>query len=449
MMKSRNYQKKLSMNKYLNYKETDSDWVESIPSEWKFIRGRFLFKAKKELNSDLQCKNLLSLTLSGVLNKDFHSNDGLRPENYSSYQIFQQDDLVFKMIDLENVNTSRVGLVPEEGIMSPVYLRHEPIKTKIDPKFAYWFYYDLYKKEIYNSIGSGVRSSLSSSDLLEIELPVPPLKDQKLISQYLDKKTEQIDHLVEKIQKKINFLEEQRTSLISHYVTKGLDPNVEMKDSGIEWIGQIPNHWGVKKLKHFAKIYGRIGYRGYTVDDIVSEGKGAITLGPGNIKDNKLNLLQRTYISNKKYEESPEIQIFPEDIIFVKTGSTIGKSCIVEDQLDKMTLNPQMVVLKDILINNKFFFYQTITQFFQNFFETEKAGGSTPTISQEKIRDFPMLNVPVNEQEEITNYLNLRIKKIEDLIILNEQKIMSINEYRQSLISSVVTGKVRVTKDMI
>ena len=129
----------------------------------------------------------------GVLNKDYESSDGLRPENYNSYQIFQKDDLVFKMIDLENVKTSRVGIVHEEGIMSPVYLRHEPIKSKIDPRFAYWFYYDLYKKEIYNSIGSGVRSSLSSSDLLEMELPVPPIEEQKLISLYLDKKTDCTD----------------------------------------------------------------------------------------------------------------------------------------------------------------------------------------------------------------------------------------------------------------
>ena len=122
-----------------NYQETLCDWVGKIPKHWNMTRGRFLFNSKKEINRELQCKNLLSLTLSGVLNKDYQSTEGLRPENYNTYQIFQKDDLVFKMIDLENVNTSRVGLVHEEGIMSPVYIRHEPIKEKINPKFAYWF----------------------------------------------------------------------------------------------------------------------------------------------------------------------------------------------------------------------------------------------------------------------------------------------------------------------
>ena len=121
------------MNRYPSYRETVYDWIGEIPSDWNLTRGRFLFKSKKELNRELQCENLLSLTLFGVLNKDYESSDGLRPENYNSYQIFQKDDLVFKMIDLENVKTSRVGIVHEEGIMSPVYLRHEPIKSKINP----------------------------------------------------------------------------------------------------------------------------------------------------------------------------------------------------------------------------------------------------------------------------------------------------------------------------
>jgi len=192
----------------------------------------------------LQCKNLLSLTYDGVINKNYESSEGLRPENYNTYQIFKKEDLVFKMIDLENIKTSRVGIVHEDGIMSSAYIRQEPIKEKIDSKFAYWFYYDLYKKEIYNSIGSGVRSTLSPSDLLEIELPKPPLEEQKLISCYLDKKTKLIDLLMKKIKKKIEILKEQRTSLINQIITKGLDPDVEIRDTGIEWIGKIPKLLG-------------------------------------------------------------------------------------------------------------------------------------------------------------------------------------------------------------
>ena len=159
------------MKNHLNYKKTKVRWIGTIPSDWSLIRGKYLFNKIKEINKDLKCKNLLSLTYNGVLNKDFYANEGLRPDNYNTYQLFQKDDLVFKMIDLENVKTSRVGIVHEYGIMSSAYIRFQPIKDKIHPKFAYWFFYDLYKKEIYNSIGSGVRSTLSSDDMSEFEIP--------------------------------------------------------------------------------------------------------------------------------------------------------------------------------------------------------------------------------------------------------------------------------------
>lgn len=438
------------MNKHLNYKETDSDWVGSIPSEWKFIRGRFLFKAKKELNSDLKCKNLLSLTLSGVLNKDFHSSEGLRPENYSSYQIFQQDDLVFKMIDLENVNTSRVGLVPEEGIMSPVYLRHEPIKTKIDPKFAYWFYYDLYKKEIYNSIGSGVRSSLSSSDLLEIELPVPPLKDQKLISQYLDKKTEQIDRLVEKIQKKIYFIEEQRTSLINQYVTKGFDSNVEMKDSGFEWIGDIPKHWVVKKLKHISKISLSSVDRHEYDDEL------------------KVNICHYTdvykneYISNDtelpkgtcSESEFQKFALVDGDILLTKDSESpddIGIPTFVKGTFENTVCGYHIAIVRIFSdqIYSEYIYRLIESKSSKDYFFTHSSGITRFGLGKGSIENLVIPIPPLNEQIEIAKYIELISSKSSSISKKLLKKISLLKDYRQSLISSVVTGKVKITKDMV
>lgn len=437
------------MNKYDSYQDTGIEWIGRIPSEWDLIKGKYLFLSIKEINKNLQCKNLLSLTYDGVLNKDYESSEGLRPENYNTYQIFKKKDLVFKMIDLKNVKTSRVGIVHEDGIMSSAYIRQEPIKEKIDSKFAYWFYYDLYKKEIYNSIGSGVRSTLSSSDLLEIELPIPPLKEQKLISLYLDKKSNQINLLIEKIKNKIELLKEQRTSFITQSITKGLDPNAEMKNSNIEYVGDIPKNWRVSKIKYVCQIFGRIGYRGYTVNDIVGENEGCITLGPGNIYEQKLILKNLTYLSFKKYEESPEIQIFNDDILFVKTGSTIGKSCIVKDVKTKMTINPQLIVLKNIKILHDYLYYLSICRYFQSFFDTEQSGGSTPAISQEKIENFKILIPPINEQDKIVKFLEKNLYFYNSLIKKYNKNIYLQKEYLQSLVSSIVTGKIKVTEDMI
>ena len=139
------------MRRYDSYKNSGVEWIGEIPTNWDFVRGKFVFQNKKEINKKNQELNLLSLTYNGVLNKDIKSNEGLRPTEYSSYQVFEKNDLVFKLIDLENQKTSRVGLVHERGIMSPVYIRLES-KNTIDSKYSYYYYYNLYKQYIFNSL---------------------------------------------------------------------------------------------------------------------------------------------------------------------------------------------------------------------------------------------------------------------------------------------------------
>ena len=433
------------MTEYPSYQETNCDWIGQIPSDWKLIRGRFLFKSPKELNRDLQCDNLLSLTLSGVLNKDFKSSEGLRPDNYNTYQIFQKDDLVFKMIDLENVNTSRVGIVHEEGIMSPVYLRHEPIKSKIDPKFAYWFYYDLYKKEIYNSIGIGVRSSLTSSNLLEMELPVPSIEEQKLISRYLDKKTKQIDSLIEKIQKKIELLKEQRTSLINQCVTKGLDPNVEMKDSGIEWIGEIPSNWILSKFGFVASLEtGNTPSKSEEDLYFTEDQNGFLWVKPSDldvgfqgVSDSEVKLT---------FEGKEQSRVIPKDSILVCCiGNTSGKYSIANCDL---STNQQInsITFKDQIFPRYGLYYMDVfgrdLLKWMNFV-------TLPIISKGDLSQQPVIVPPKSEQIEISEILDKIISEHKVVTELHLQKIQLLKEYRQSLISSVVTGKVRVTEDMV
>ena len=433
------------MNRYRNYRDTGVAWIGKIPDSWKLIRGRFLFKFQKEINAGLKNENLLSLTLFGVLNKEYYSSEGLRPETYSTYQIFQKNDLVFKMIDLENVNTSRVGLVHETGIMSPVYIRHEPKTEKIDPKFSYWFYLDLYKKEIYNSIGSGVRSSLNSSDLLELEVPVPTLKEQKIISRYLDKKTGQIDALIEKMQKKIELLKEKRISLISQCVTKGLNPNVQMKDSGVEWIGKIPKHWEITRLKHLAKdgvqyglniaseSYTENGVRFLRVTDINSD---------GHLKDEN-----GVYL--KSLEVPKEYYLRAGDVLLSRSG-TVGKSILINDSKHPMSF-------AGYLVRFSFDNYQTATfikrvtesSIYWRWIDMQAIQSTIQNVNGEKYSNFILPLPNSDEIKKITDHLEEKIKVIDRVAELHREKVIKLVEYRQSLISSIVTGKIRVTEEMI
>ena len=431
------------MTEYPSYQETNCDWIGQIPSDWKLIRGRFLFKSPKELNRDLQCDNLLSLTLSGVLNKDFKSSEGLRPDNYNTYQIFQKDDLVFKMIDLENVNTSRVGIVHEEGIMSPVYLRHEPIKGKIDPKFAYWFYYDLYKKEIYNSIGSGVRSSLSSSNLLEMELPVPSIEQQQLISRYLDKKTKQIDSLIEKIQKKIELLKEQRTSLINQCVTKGLDPNVEMEDSGVEWIGEIPSHWNSLPVRYVTEDH-RQGF--YTSDPYDDEGVPILRIT--DIQEDHFFSHWDSPKYSRPEEEIDKFYVKNGDFLFPRTGG-VGRFGIVDFDFPCIYGSFMIRFRWDHSVNQNYMRFFLESNLFTDQVKQEIHGGVNQNVHVENIKDVLFFRPTLEEQTYISDYLQKKCSVLEKRISLEKKRSSLLQEYRQSLISSVVTGKVRVAEDMI
>jgi type I restriction enzyme, S subunit len=169
--------------------------------------------------------------------------------------------------------------------------------------------------------------AINASDVMRIKVPLPPLAEQQTIAGFLDRETAKIDALVAEQERLIALLKEKRQAVISHAVTKGLNPNPPMKDSGVEWLGRIPEHWRVVPVKAIATLAGRIGFRGYATEDLVDEGDGAITLSPSNLVNGTVSLEKCTYISWEKYRESPEIMVKPLDVIIVKTGSTYGKSC--------------------------------------------------------------------------------------------------------------------------
>jgi type I restriction enzyme S subunit len=273
--------------------------------------------------------------------------------------------------------------------------------------------------------------------------------EQTAIANYLDQKTSEINNLIAKKERLIQLLEEERTAIINQAVTKGLDPSVPMKDSGIEWLGEIPEHWEEARIKNVVKIIGRIGFRGYTTEDLVEKGEGAISLSPSNIKNHILNIEDCTYLSWEKYHESPEIKIFENDIILVKTGSTIGKTAIIPHSTPEMTLNPQLVVFKDIRLNPMFMYYMMISNYFQGYFSVYTAGGSTPAISQEKINNFQITFPSSEEQTQISNFIGEKEFGLKEVISKTRQEIELLKEYKTALISEVVTGKVDVRNEKL
>ena len=212
----------------------------------------------------------------------------------------------------------------------------------------------------------------------------------------------------------------------------------EYKDSGVKWIGEIPGHWECTRIKFIANLYGRIGFRGYNSKDLNKDGIGAITLSPSNMKDMMMDYTNVTYLSWEKYNESPEIMIQQGDILFVKTGSSYGKSCYVDNLPQEATINPQILRINP-LINGRFLCYYFNSSLARTFTECGVVGGTIPTISQEKVGNFIALNPPLPEQEAIVTYLDTKVAKIDEYISIAEKKIAALEELKQSIIAEAVT----------
>tara|TARA_R110002049_G_scaffold34058_2_gene111562 strand:+ start:454 stop:1764 length:1311 start_codon:yes stop_codon:yes gene_type:complete len=211
------------------------------------------------------------------------------------------------------------------------------------------------------------------------------------------------------------------------------------KDSGIEWIGKIPESWTNVPLKHIANTFGRIGYRGYTVADIVDEGNGAISLSPSNINNQRLVFNKKTFISWEKYDESPEIQIFEGDVVLVKTAS-VGKATIIDDLKDfKATINPQLVVFKEIKFDKKYFYYCLISDLIQKRIESETNGGVVGTLTQQSINTYDFPKPSLQEQTQIAAYLDYHTQLIDNLISKKETLIQELQEQRKAIINEAVT----------
>lgn len=206
------------LDKTVDLQDSETSWIGNIPKSWQIKRGKDIFKYNKIINKNLSCTNVLSLTYAGVINKDYNTTAGLNPDSYETYQFVNKDNLIFKLIDLENTKTSRVGLVHEDGIMSSAYIRLQQTRD-ICSKYFYYLYFYYYKINLFNNLGGGVRATLNYTGLMNIPIIVPTLKEQIEIANYLDKKTTKIDEIVKTLGMKIETLKEFRKTLINDVVT--------------------------------------------------------------------------------------------------------------------------------------------------------------------------------------------------------------------------------------
>ncbi len=417
------------MNSLDKYQGVDSYWYDQVPSYWKKTKNKYVFcQDKHVVGDDWEKFTLLTMGKSGVKPRDMDGG-GKFPASFETYQTVEPNQLIFCLFDLDETPRT-IGMSKDYGMITSAYDVFSTTEGN-DPQFWTYFYQTIDDHKGLRPFYTGLRKVVRSETFMGIEVFSPPLEEQKLISRYLDKKTEQIDHLVEKIQKKIELLKEQRTSLINQCVTKGLNPNVEMKDSGVEWIGKIPKHWELKKLKY---VSNQISKKRIPVD-------GDIKISPENVESNTGR------ITNFYSDYDTEGQSFQKgDILFNKLRVYLNK--VVLCDFDGLSMG-EMIVVRPSSIENGYLYRVLNSSGFINQINSLSEGVKLPRPSVSGIFDSYIPVPPLGEQTEIYKVIEQNTFLLDKVVEKHNSQIDYVQEYRQSLISSVVTGKVRVTEDVI
>lgn len=423
-------------------KDSGIEWIGEIPVEWNLVKTkRFFTNTKKIVGTEADKYDRLALTLNGVIKRSKDDSEGLQPEKFEGYQILCKNELVFKLIDLENVKTSRVGLSPYTGLVSPTYIVLS--NNFEDNRFFYYWFIFMYYNKVFNHLGGeGVRSALNSKDVLSLLVPDIRFDEQCRIADYLDRKCNQIDAIIARQQEVIEKLKAYKLSVITEAVTKGLNPNVPMKDSGVEWIGEIPEHWNVAKMKFIATFFNGDRSSKYpSGTDIVDS--GVIFVTSNNLGNIVLNTeVDTKYITKEKYDDLAGAKLQVDDIIYCLRGS-VGK-CSINKTENEGTIASSLVAIraKKILADYLIFVLQcpgvTATS------TLNAIGIGSLNLSAEDISEI-VIPVPSHgDSKKIASYLEKKIGMIDKLINKKKECIANLTAYKKSLIYEVVTGKVEV-----
>ncbi len=340
---------------YPEYKDSGVEWLGEIPVHWESVLLRWISQRYSGGTPD---KRKLEYWDDGTIPwiNSGAVNQGLivKPSTYITEEAFKSSSAKWipkgaLVMALAGQGKTK-GMVAQLGIETTCNQSMAAIvpDERTNSRFIFWWLSSNYDK-IRNLAGGEIRDGLNLEMLSSIRCPLLSLPEQKTIATFLDERTARIDAIVEKKERQIELLKEKRSALISHVVTKGLDPDAEMKESGVEWLGEIPAGWGKNRVSRIGNIKGRIGWRGYTASDLRDKEDGVLVIGATHIsKNGEIDLKKATYLSYEKYEESPEIKLFGEEILIVKVGATIGKIGYFPPNLGKATINPNVMLLKKV-----------------------------------------------------------------------------------------------------
>lgn len=421
------------MKPYNKYKSFKTQWLSGIPEHWETMRATVIFEERVALNKNYVLKNAFKFRFGEIVDKiQFGTTEELR-ETYEKYTIVDKNDIVVNGLNLNyDFVTQRVGLVQKKGIITSAYISMKP-KTYVNPKYSCYSLKSMDNVKMLNGIGTGIRLTLSFGELKKQYFPIPPINEQDQIVKFLDYKTSKINKFIKEKKHEIELLKELKQAEINRVVTKGLDPNAKMKDSGIEWLGEIPEHWELKYLSQVCKEQ--------TLSNKSEKNQNLLSLSYGKIINKDINTTEGllpasfdTYQIVNYGNIILRLTDLQNDHKSLRTGLATQTGIITSAYT---CIKPNNLIIPEYL------------HYLLHSFDICKVfygmgGGLRQSIGFKEIRKLKILVPSINEQKSIVKRCKEITTNIENLIAGIEKEILLVQEFKTSLISEVVTGKIDI-----
>ena len=426
------------MERYSEYKDSGVKWLGEIPSHWEVRKIIGCFSENKKKNTNFTYTHAMQFNYGTIVDKNEGFDTTEAKSIYSNYALINKGDIVINGLNLNyDFISQRVAISPKDGIITSAYVVISP-RENVNPYYFCYLFKDMDNMKMFHGMGSGVRKTLSFKELRNQLIPIPTVEEQNAIVRYLDAATSKIDKAIAMQQKMIDLLNERKQIIIQNAVTKGLDENVEMKDSGVEWIGMIPKHWKILKLKRCASI--KTGTTPPTNERKYFDGGRISWFTPGDLNDLHLEFASKM-ITQKAIDDKVG-RLFPaKTIYFVGIGATVAKVSACDFAASS---NQQInaIICKESL-DYRFATYVLKSE--QEFIRNMANYVTLPIINQSDTGLIDMIVPPKSEQQAIVAYLDKEMQRFDSAITNCQRQIALLQERKQIIINEVVTGKVKVS----
>ena len=426
-------------------KDSGIAWIGAMPRAWKMNTIAQIFLQVKCKNTGLQEKNLLSLSYGKVKRKSIDTVEGLLPESFDGYNIIEKDDIVLRLTDLQNDHTSlRVGLAEERGIITSAYLTIRN-RSNFCPKYLYYYLHSFDIAKGFYGMGAGVRQGLNWDGVKWLKILAPSVPEQERIAAFLDAECAEIDAVLEKTRASIEEYKKLKQAVITQAVTKGIRGDRPMKNSGIEWIGDIPESWEVSSVRYIGQLQNGISKGGEFF------GKGFPFVSYGDVYKNYELPHSVSGLIDTTEDERAKYSVEYGDIFFTRTSETIeevGFSCVCKRSIPNATFAGFIIRLRPFCADEKI-----LTDYAKYYFRGEHIRAylvkemnlvTRASLGQTLLKGMSVIVPPKSVQKEIAEYLDDKCADIDALVAKKQQYLTEIENYKKSLIYEYVTGKKEV-----